>query len=79
MNKLPIVDACLDCRPVKTKDEKGKPIIVQAPCTKIKDKECELYANPELMWKKTGGCIFPNSALTIKEMDKQNYRKHRNR
>ena len=62
---LPIVSGCLDCMSIKGKDEKGRSITVQGPCTKITEGNCcEIYDNPAVMWARPDGCIFPRASST---------------
>ncbi len=62
------------------KGEKGKKITVKVKCSKMEVvdgvSKCELFLNPCQMWAK-GQCLFPNSALSIKDIPKPNFRKHR--
>jgi len=62
------------------KDEKGKKITINIPCRKIvpvnQVSRCELYLDPKKQWEK-GQCLFPGAALSIKDVEKLNARKHR--
>lgn len=62
------------------KEEKGKKTTVKVKCSKMEVvgsvSRCKLFFNPCQMWAK-GQCIFPDSALSLKDIPKPNFRKHR--
>ena len=74
---------CYEAEEETHKDEKGKKVTLKIHCRKMVSvdniiKKCELYLNPCQQWSK-GQCMFPTSALLIKDTDKVNLRKHRGR
>lgn len=81
------VPQCYEAKIEEIKDDKKKKIAARIPCTKIKNidgiDKCALYLDPSKKWAEEKGvlknCIFPLAALSIKDIPKPNFRKHRGR
>ena len=73
---------CYEAETEILKDIKGVKSTHGVPCKKMvavkQVNRCELYSNPCKQWEK-GQCIFPGAALSIKDIEKPNLRKHRRR
>lgn len=73
---------CYEAETEILKDIKGVKSTHGVPCKKMvavkQVNRCELYFNPCQMWS-NGQCIFPGSALSLKDIPKPNFRKHRGR